>query len=120
MALEALSSTRFGETMKATRGIIACVVLSVLAISWMVASSSTRASADSDKAAIVALNRRIADAIGRGDLEAVMACYVEAKNLVFLKTPSRSNLKVPARSANIFTTYSWAQATFTMGWKPCR
>jgi len=29
----------------------------------------------SDKAEIVALNRRIADAIGRGDLDIVIACY---------------------------------------------
>jgi ketosteroid isomerase-like protein len=46
----------------------------------MVDSSHAGASDDSDKAEIVALNRHIADAIGRGDLDTVMASYVDAKD----------------------------------------
>ena len=61
--------------MKAKPLIPVSVALAVVALSWVVASSHARASADSDKAEIVALNRRIADAIGRGDLDIVIACY---------------------------------------------
>jgi ketosteroid isomerase-like protein len=61
------------------------VALAIVAMSWMVAGSRALASGASDKAEILALNKRIADAIGKKDLNAVMACYVDDKDIVFFE-----------------------------------
>jgi ketosteroid isomerase-like protein len=63
--------------------VTAISVALAVALSWMVAGTRARASADSDKAEIVALNQRQFDAFNKKDLDGVMAFYVDDKDTVF-------------------------------------
>src|SRR5262249_35817890 len=67
--------------------------LAIVAMSWVVASSSAHASADSDKAEIVALNQRLNDATNKRDCDEVMACFVEEKDAVFSNDTTPFKLK---------------------------
>jgi ketosteroid isomerase-like protein len=67
---------------KAKLVIATSVAVAVVAMAWMVVGSVS-ASADSDKAEIVALNQRQLDAFNKKDLDAVMAFYVDDKDAVF-------------------------------------
>jgi hypothetical protein len=50
---------------------------------WLVIGSHALASADSDKAEIVSLNRRQFDAFNKKDLDAAMGFYLDDKHAVF-------------------------------------
>jgi len=72
--------------MNATRVIMVSVALSIVAIFWMISSSSTvRASADPDKDNIVALNQRLIDSFNKRDLAGVTSCYMSGEDLVFFE-----------------------------------
>src|SRR5215469_6181423 len=58
------------------------VALGIVAVSW-VAVTKVRASADSEKAEIVALNQRLAEAFNKRDINVMIACYVDDKETVF-------------------------------------
>jgi len=58
------------------------LVLGIVALSW-VPGSRVRASTDSDKAEIVALNQQQFDAFNKKDLDTVMSFYVDDKDAVF-------------------------------------
>jgi len=68
---------------KAKLVIATSVALAIVAMSWMVAGSYARASADSDKAEIAALNQRLAEAFNKRDINAMIACYVDDKDAIF-------------------------------------
>jgi hypothetical protein len=78
-----MSTLKIGGSVRAKLVIAMPAVLAIVAIAWMIAGSRTHASAAGDKAEIIGLNRRVADAISKGDLDAVMACYVDDKDVVF-------------------------------------
>lgn len=71
--------------MRTTARIVLLAALAIVAIAWSVVGSHAIASSDSDKGEIVALNQHIAAAISKKDLNAVMAFYVNDKDMVFFE-----------------------------------
>jgi hypothetical protein len=71
--------------MRTMARIVLVAARAIVAIAWSVFSSHAIASSDSDKSEIVALNQHIAAAISKKDLNAVMAFYVNDKDMVFFE-----------------------------------
>jgi hypothetical protein len=68
---------RLEESVKAK---LVIAMLVVLAIPWMIAGSRARASADSDKAEIVTLNQRLAEAFDKRGFEPSLSSVRSAQS----------------------------------------
>jgi len=60
-------------------------VLTGTLLAWLAVMHRVVASSENERAAITALNQRITNAIERGDLDAVVACYTDDSDITFFE-----------------------------------